>query len=456
MISLFFNKRNLYFILLGYLLFLGSCKKYLDKKPVKGLVVPTTLNDLQALLDMHEVMNENSTELPEALSDNYYLTTDNWQSNDVIDRDNYIWDRNATHYGTWVAAYQKSIYHANVVLDQLPDIKSGESDKEKYNNVKGAALFYRAFMFQRLADVYSQPYVDATANADLGIVLRLTAEIESPSSRASVKQTYNQIINDLKEAAELLPQTVEFVTRPNKTAAYAALARTYLTMRDYTNAGKYADLALQQNSALIDYNTVSAGSILKFNKEVIFYSRANFVSRIPYFFLGGRVDSTLYSSYNNNDLRKSVFFIDNGDNTFNFYGSYDSETFPSVIVDGLSTDEMFLIRAECNARSGKKDDAISDLNTLMIKRWQNGTWVPFSATDANDALSKVLVERRKELVYRGLRWSDIRRLNIEGRNITLKRFVNNTTYTLSPNDLRFTQLIPAEVMKMTNLPQTPR
>ncbi len=436
---------------------LQSCKKYLDQKPVKSQVVPSKLSDLQALLDRHDVMNENSIELPETLSDNYFMNSTDWAAGDEIERTNYMWDKDATHLGTWYAAYQKSIHYSNVVLDQLPLIDHTAAENETFNKIKGSALFYRAFMFQRLADVYGQPYVQATANTDLGIVLRMTAAIEVPSTRATVQQTYDQIINDLKEAINLLPATVDFPTRPNKTAAYGALARTYLTMRDYVNAGKYADLALQQNSFVLDYNTQVVGGILKFNKEVIYYSHANFSSRNPYYFLGGKVDSLLYQSYQANDVRKTLYFLPNGDGTYYFNGSYDSETFPSVIFDGLTTGEMYLIRAECAARNGNKDAALSDLNTLMIKRWKNnGSWQPFTATDAADALRKILIERRKELVYRGLRWSDIRRLNIEGANIVLRRIINNTTYTLAPNDLRYTQLIPLEIMRLTNLPQTPR
>ena len=44
------------------------------------------------------------------------------------------------------------------------------------------------------------------------------------------------------------------VIHPNLGAAYALLARVYLQMQDYTEALRYADLALDQNSALYDWN----------------------------------------------------------------------------------------------------------------------------------------------------------------------------------------------------------
>jgi hypothetical protein len=124
----------------------------------------------------------------------------------------------------------------------------------------------------------------------------------------------------------------------------------------------------------------------------------------------------------------------------------------------LATDEIYLIRGECYARAGNKDAALTDLNTLMIKRWKNnGTWVPFTATDANDALGKILTERRKELCFRGTRWSDLRRSNKEAQfAITLTRVVNLQTYTLPPNDQRYVLPLPPDVIRLTGMPQNPR
>ncbi len=74
--------------------------------------------------------------------------------------------------------------------------------------------------------------------------------------------------------------------------------------------------------------------------------------------------------------------------------------------------------------------------------------MPYSvliAIDAEEAKVKVLQERRKELIFRGTRWSDLRRLNLEGAGIGLNRIINGVTYTLPPNDARWVMLIPREV-----------
>jgi hypothetical protein len=122
----------------------------------------------------------------------------------------------------------------------------------------------------------------------------------------------------------------------------------------------------------------------------------------------------------------------------------------------LATDEVYLIRAECFARAGDVVDALKDLNTLMAKRIKSAFFVPFIASTGTDALKLILTERRKELVMRGLRWTDLRRLNKEGYNIALTRVINGQTYTLLPNDPRYILPIPDDVIVFTGMQQNIR
>lgn len=448
-----------------------GCTKFLDQKPNKSDVIPTTLNDLQTLLDNASaaVNSRSAAGLSELVADNYYVNTNDWQGmlqgsiSAKSEALNYTWDRQAIPYNNgWYFPYQNPIYYSNIVLDQLSVVNVKPGEEQKLNTIKGSALFYRAFAFWGLAQLFCKPYAAENASSP-GIVLRLTSNVNAPSSRATVQQTYDQVIADLKTATDLLPLTTAFSTRPTRAAAYAALARTYLSMRDYTNAGHYADLALQQVNTLMDYNTlVPVGSppVKSFNPEVIFHNLAQFaILLLP---SRHKIDSALYASYDGNDLRKTVFFGANAgadSGTYFFQGSYDGNgrNGPSSIFDGLTIDEMYLIRAECTARKGNKDAALLDLNTLMVKRWSNnGSWAPFTAANATDALNKILVERRKELLFRGLRWSDIRRLNLEGANITLQRIIAGTTYSLPPNDQRTVMLIPIAEINYSGIAQNPR
>jgi hypothetical protein len=100
---------------------------------------------------------------------------------------------------------------------------------------------------------------------------------------------------------------------------------------------------------------------------------------------------------------------------------------------------------------------MADLNALLIKRWKTGTFIPFTATNADDALAKILDERRKELVLRGTRWMDLRRLNKDSRFAkTVLRKLYGITYLLPPNDNRYTFYIPQSVIDISGIQQNQR
>ncbi len=125
---------------------------------------------------------------------------------------------------------------------------------------------------------------------------------------------------------------------------------------------------------------------------------------------------------------------------------------------GLAANEMYLIRAECLARQGNKEAALSDLNALLRKRFKTGTFTDLGAASVLDALTLVLSERRKELPFTGnIRWEDLRRLNKEANfRRTLTRIVSGNTYTLLPNDARYVLPIPQVEIEITGLTQNER
>jgi tetratricopeptide (TPR) repeat protein len=299
--------------------------------------------------------------------------------------------------------------------------------------------------------IWAKAYDRSTAASDLGIPLRLNSDFNEPSVRASVQAVYDKIIGDLEQAIRLLPVAPEHVMRPSRPAAYALLSRTYLAMREYDKAGKYADSCLQLKNTLIDYNTLNSSAnfpISMFNSEVIAHHSLSTSS-----LFGKTMDSSLYRSYAANDLRKTIFFRSNGDGSYAFKGSYYGS---AILFSGLATDEMYLTRAECFARAGNTTAALNDLNALLVKRYKSGTFVPVTAVDSQDALNKILIERRKELVHRNLRWMDVKRLNKEGANITIRRMINNKLYELPPNDPRYALPLPGYIVSITGMPQNPR
>ena len=251
-----------------------------------------------------------------------------------------------------------------------------------------------------------------------------------------------------------LPRDVRVLTRPSKAAGYAALARVYLAMQDYAKAGAYADSSLQLHPYLMDYNTIEPAAAFPFplfNPEVIFHVQSLSVPSLYY----GQVDTLLYASYAAEDLRKALFFSGSpGNTTFkgHYYGGSDGSVF-----SGIASDEMYLVKAESEARLGLAEKAIETLNTLLHKRWKEETFVPLNAASAEEALALILVERRKELPFRGLRWYDLRRQNQDPRFAkTLVRQLEGQTYELLPQDKRYVLLIPEEVITMTGIAQNER
>ena len=444
-------------------LILNSCKKYLDLKPDQSLYIPSNLTDCQALLDDYSKMNGSYPGDGEAASDHYYLTDASWSTlPNVEDRDNYIWASQGNHLTTSWANPYAAIFTSNLVLQVLDKITPASGTE--YNSIKGSALFFRSFALYSAASLFCKPYDPSSSMRDPGIPVRLSPDIDIIYGRGTVQQTYDRIILDLKNAAQLLPISSSLQSRPNKVAAFATLARVYLSMRDYTNAGIYADSCLKKYNTLLNYSSLSTSPrsfFTRFNNEVIF---ASIINRPPSLAPTiAKVVKTLYDSYDQNDLRKQLFFranVGTNEGTYLFKGSYDGSTNP---FNGLATDEVYLIRSECYARAGKTQEAMKDLNDLLRTRWAvildvNGnavsTYTDYIANTADEALRIILKEREKELIFRGIRWTDLRRLNTETKfAITLTRTINGT---LPPNDLRYTLLIPLDVINTTSIPQNAR
>ncbi|OOQ59994.1 RagB/SusD family nutrient uptake outer membrane protein [Mucilaginibacter pedocola] len=450
------------FLLPAYLCLLLSCKKdFLDTKPNKALLVPETLADLRALLDNAQVFNQSpalfnnadgDTWVNDAGFNGYFLEQE---------RGSYTWA--ADIFGTeaagdWNVPYQQ-VFYANIVLEGLDKLPADTAGAAERNAVRGTALFHRAFALYNLAQEFTLPYNPGTANTDPGIPIRLNSDVNEKVGRGSVAGTYRQILQDLLKARMFLPATVNYKTRPGTAAAFAMLARVYLSMSDYGHAGSYADSCLQLSPALLNYNSYSTTATRPFpralpnsNNEVLFYSTA-----LSYTFTGSAsptvADSLLYRSYADNDLRKVLFFrtLSPG---FKFKGNYAGII---AYFSGIATDEMYLTRAECLAREGKKDAAMAGLNTLLSTRWRPGTYVPYSAATADEALALILNERRKELTARGTRWADLRRLNSDARfAVMLTRKVRGNTYTLEPGSKRYAYPIPKEEVQLSGIAQNER
>lgn len=452
-----FHIRYYGFLIALILPFISCEKEFLEKKTSTSLIVPTSLDDFQRLMD--DYLNINAVPiLGEFSSDDWYMASDGvWDAENAMFRNAYIW--NAEIYDDtqnvldWSRPYHQVLV-ANVVLDGLEQLPVNATNQADWNRIKGWALFVRAHAFYNLAQLFAPVYDANTAATDMGIPIRLRPGVDEISERATVQETYDRIISDLNEAVPLLPENLQTPNRnrPCRPAVLGLLARTYLNMRNYEMALEYADLSLQLHDQLMDYNDLGTARFTRDNIESLYNSPLgmgyrHFTTAYP----NTRIDTTLFNSYGETDLRKRVFF---NANLNTYRNSYGGQTYA---FGGIATDEIYLIKAECLIRQNRQEEGMDVLNQLWLKRSDNTReFIPLTAETTDEALAVTLTERRKELIFRGLRWQDLRRLNKEGHNIELKRILKGQEFILPPNSPLYILPIPNEEIRLSGIPQNIR
>lgn len=451
-------KKYLLYLIISTSLVGCDQSEWLDVKSNKSDVVPTTLEDYQALLNDYETINCNGPALGVVASDNYYTTDAIWTSVDEYDRNSYIWASHISESSKdWTLNY-KALAVTNIVLEGIE--KFATSDNALYQHMKGTALFFRALYFFNLVQEYAKPYEETTASTDYGIVLKLTAEVDEPVKRSSVEETYSQIIRDLNESLKLLPTETTIPTKPTKNTTIAFLGKVFFYMEKYDRALEYLEKALETQNELLDFNTLNASAAFPFptmqigHKEVIFYERTAAAASLTT--ISRRlISKDFYELYEDNDLRKVLYFNPTNPNAIRFKGFYTGLN--SQDFSGIATNEIYLTLAECYVREGNSIEALVLLNKLLKSRYKTNTFFDVKVTN-DELLRKILLERNKELPFTGnIRWMDLRRLNKDPRfAITLSRTVNGDTYTLPPNDNRYVFPLPFNEIQINGLQQNER
>lgn len=439
-----------------------ACDKFLDMKPDKKLAVPESLDDLQALMNDYTTFTMDSP--AGEISSGDYTITDAVHTSLSSDfhRRMYSWDESVlfeegTSTSDW-ARYYSSIYSCNTVLESLQNLSVNTLNKVNYNLVMGKSLFWRAQKLFQASLIWCDVYREGKAAEQLGMPLRLGTDFNERSIRSTLAETYKQILEDASRSVALLPEKVSHPVEPGRCAAYMLLARIYLYMGNYEKSYLYADSAWSIKRDLIDYTTIDSKPtypIARFNNEIIYHS--SFGSPQILTLARAHIVKELVDSYDSGDLRKELYFSKNADETYGFRGRYSGT---SSLFYGYATDELYLIRAESAVRTNRLQSALKDINTLLSTRWgkTNGVsiYVDIEEQDREKLLEIILSERRKSLVLRGLRWYDLKRLNRDGANITLKRIVGGREYVLRPNDLRYALPIPEDIVRLSDIEQNPR
>lgn len=445
---------NTSYKIFGFLLTVATltgCKKFVDIKTQGQLVPNQTINyryllnntsNFETVANLSDFASSDislndaaqQTALSGTLSYNYFVGSYTWQQ--VI----YPLGSNVEQDLNWNRLYT-NVLNCNTIINELPGSNGNQADKDA---LTAEALVHRADTYLNLVNTYAKPYNAATAATDLGVPLILVQTLSQKLNRASVQEVYNQIISDLTKAIPALPQTQAYNTLPSKASAYGELARCYLMMKDYTNAGIYADEALKLRSTLNDLSTITAVSNANYPRRIadpeILLSKVPLNNSLNFFPTVLKPSDEWFNLVGTKDQRYTLFTVPASTVSTSLSGRVymKEKAIGETRNEGPSVPEMMLIRAEAYARAGDAANAMIWVNNLRIKRFKTADYTPLTATDGNDALNKVIDERRREFFGISLRWWDMRRLSNEANfQRTYTRVFNGTTYTLAPNSNRY-------------------
>lgn len=428
---------------------LQSCNKFLDERPSKtSSLVVTTTDQLNALLNDYNQFYAESNSTAILSTDDYGLTTP------IYDARPGIFSPITVQYNTWDTSYlmddpgqsfwsseYRKIFTANMVLQYADKVTGSSEDKA---NLKADAHFVRAYSYFQLANTFTLPYSGSNGE-EAGLPLKLSVSFEEPVARAPLSKVYEQIEADLAEAMAVKLPLVQNGKprhwRANTAAVNGFAARYYLARNNYADALKYANLTLQEYSTLVDYNTqmhYGRDEVLNINpgpnaQSVTLkypYTHDNYEISTDMIgwpeFLYFRVlnygtwwympSNSLLNLYDQaHDLRYQYHYVEGysyNRGMINPAYSYPGYIFfyKDRIPSGPTTAEMLLIKAEAQARTNDFNGAMTTLNSLRAKRMTPGAWVNLTATGKDDAIKKVLEERRREMPFVH-RWHDVRRYN---------------------------------------------
>lgn len=325
----------------------------------------------------------------------------------------------------WNYEYAK-IFRANLVITSASSVTGDQSDIDE---AVANAYFMRAYSYLTLAVHYCAAYSEKNAQTQ-GVPLRLGIDFEENLSRGTLEETYNQILSDIDNASKLTKVSEvdpDHRWRVSKTAISALYARIYLYRGDFEQALTYAEQALQQAPELYDMNQFGIYKLNRAGKVVEFCETYTWsLTKIPFFqeqiydryaynmSQWWPVSQSLTDTYNEkeNDLRYIRFFAEDFGprmGLLNYYCVGHSEYYDQRYrTAGLTTQEMMLIKAECQARLGQWQAGLETLTPLREKRFVTGTATALTANSADDALKQILAERRRELCF-SYRLADLKR-----------------------------------------------
>ncbi|WP_316838887.1 RagB/SusD family nutrient uptake outer membrane protein [Pedobacter gandavensis] len=400
-----------------------SCKKFLDLKPLDSYVEKSFYLDEKGLqgglVTCYDALQSDS------LYGNNLLTLGELRGDNLIDNDpgsgagvrNQIevfseTSANSILSSTWMGNY-KAIYRCNIILDRAPEISMNEDIKSQ---IIGQAKFIRALSYFNLVRIWG--------NVPLVLKVQKTEEARQ-NTRATTAQVYQQVIDDLKDAAVKLPPTWVAAQRGRATsfAANSLLGKVYLYQKKFdlvatTLQPVVAAIYSGTTLATVPQNQTFPDN-LKTSKDIIFAVQ---------YLMGGvkefvNQDNRYRNNNNTNIINIPQSLFETGDNrqalvvstgTGARPGKFNSpqlnnETSGDFPV--LRTTDVLLMYAEALNETAYGDaEAFKALNAVRTNA-NASVKTPALLTSQSAFRTAVYLERRLELALEADRWFDIVRTN---------------------------------------------
>lgn len=422
--------------LLTLFLSLNNCSEEFIEVTPKGLFVAETINDYDMLLNdnifwssaYYEIIARSfetcAVEPYFTLADNPIKLNFTWSTAPPSEPEIEDFSFNL------LVALMRKIYIYNKIINEVLNATGG-SITEK-NSLMAQARAQRASEYFELINIYGQPFNIFTANTNLGFPIVREADATANNFvRASVEEVYNFIIEDLSIAIPLLPVNIDQRPRMTKGAAQALLGKVYVYQGKYNNAIPLFSNALAYFQTdpkidMYDYNVttlpsgVHAAGILGPESQIpvgnteIIFNRSLFNSEG---FSGSRalLAPQVSALYGSTDFRLHHFFTRKPfpplptTPEFVVPGVYRKQG--HILVDrGVRLPDVYLLRAECRARTNDLEGAITDLEFLRRHRMAPADAPVPTGLSQDDLIKFVIDERTREFAIEGELWFDLRRL----------------------------------------------
>jgi len=369
------------------------------------------------------------------------------------------------------------INYANRVLrgaNKVEQTITSPQEQEKFDHIKAQLLVWRAIAHYDIFMYYTTNYTNQDALS--AIIMDHVPEISEEPFRNKVSEVVAFIKKDLDDAEELIATGTSDPFRINKDVITAFRVKIALATEDYNVAGTLAQELLTKYplASRADYKDLFEDLG---NKELIFGLTRKRVS--PFLGIanswynsgvgsGGNpwfnMSEQLYNLYLAGDVRIDEVFLHSTsdiDNKIFLIGKYPGRNGDPLRNDVklIRSSEMAFILAEVQARNGDFSAAATTLQDLINIRY-NPNPVPsienVSFSNLDDALKRILLERRKELCFEGHRYLDLKRfgVGIDRLPDDAKTFSFTSPTILPAGDYRFTLPIPlAEINGNRNAEQ---